>query len=104
MNESMFFLRCRIILAREFNIPPDNLLLEPIIECVKRGIREKCDSSVDELILTPRTKEEEKMIIFDHYGRTILNKLLSEKYPFYDWVQRFENQYVEEEIKKRNNW
>lgn len=38
MSEKMFFLRCRIILANEFRIPPDCLDIEPLIECLKRAI------------------------------------------------------------------
>ena len=101
-EEFMFYNCCRIILARELNIPPDNIDVLPIVECAKRAIIENCKSdNYDGPILVSNSTEEHDAI-FGNHGPFIVNKLFSGESPFFDWAQKYEEKYLRSFLEKLN--
>jgi len=93
-SESRFLESCRIILAKEFEIPPDNIDIIPIIDCSKRAIIDNCGRSDENgPILDPLT-DREKSAIFSEHGPIIIHKIFSKEAPFYEWVEKFEENYI----------
>lgn len=68
-EKNLFCLRCRIFVAKKFNVPPDNIDVEPIANCIERGI------GGNTLILVPRNKREEKALC-SFYGPFIIELML----------------------------
>lgn len=103
-EENKFFEVCRIMLSKELDIPPDDILLLPIIQCCKRSIEKCCRKSInsyytnkdakkEEYIIMPEN-EEERTAFSSEYGTTILNKIFTQESPFFDWIDKYENEYL----------
>ena len=95
--------RLRIIVARKFNIPPDDIDMISIINCVERAIREECEEeSRDEThTISPKTKREVEAVV-DDYGHRTIQMMFSREAPFYDWVDRYEEFYLRSFIEQLN--
>lgn len=105
-SEDKFFEFCRVRMAVELEIPPDNIDIKSIISCCKRAIIEECGRDGQKgAIINPLT-EEEKKAVFSEYGPTIVSKIFSQQEPFYEWSEKFEENYVRiflEKINKRED-
>ena len=102
--EDKFLEFCRVKMAVELEIPPDNIDMESIISCCKRAIIEECGRDDQKgTIINPLTKEE-KEAVFSEYGPIIIGKIFATEEPFCEWVDKFEENYVRiflEKINKR---
>ena len=105
--EKRFFESCRIKIAKELEIPPDDIDIYSIVSCCKRAIIEQCGSKDDNgPIINPLT-DEEKEIIFSEYGSIIISKIFAGEAPFYSWVEKFEDDYARaflERINRKNEF
>jgi len=101
-SENIFLENCRVKLAKEFKIPPDDIDILSIINCSKRAIIENCSrNNQDGPIIAPLT-EEEKKAIFSEHSPTIIHKIFSGEAPFYTWADKFEENYVKAFLEKMN--
>lgn len=103
-EEFKFFEYCRIVLSKELEIPPDDINLIPIFNCIKRGIIKSINSSVcdDEITLIPENEDEEEMLYKNEHAPIIIDRILSKEPPFYDWIDRYQMEYIKEYLKKTN--
>lgn len=102
-TEDLFFEVCRIRVAKELNIPPDDIDMKSIIDCSKRAIVEACGRDDEEgAIINPLT-DEEKKAVFSNYGPIAIGKIFNREQPFGSWVDKFEECYVSAFLKKINN-
>ena len=101
-KENVFFEICRIRIARELNVPPDNIDIIPLINCCKRAIIEQCGSKEDNgAVINPLT-EEEKEAVLSEYGSIIISRIFARETPFNDWVEIFEDDFAREFLEKIN--
>ena len=73
--------RWGVILAREFDVPPDDIDLETFLDCVSRS--EIVDDG--QLMIVPGNKEEEEVLCGPHAGK-IMQKMIAGEHPFNDWL------------------
>ena len=95
--------RLRIIMAKKLGIPPDDIDMLTIIDCVERAIREECEKEISDeyYTVTPRTQEEVEAITSDH-GSKIVHEIFAKESPFHDWVDRYEEFYLKSFIDQLN--
>ena len=84
----------RIIMARSMKIPPDDLDMSAIFQCVQRSIEEKVENNFDEPILAPANRREMNAVVSE-IGETIIPMMFDCEYPFGDFVKDYENWYEE---------
>jgi hypothetical protein len=102
--EYEFLMNCRIILAKELGVPPDDIDLIPIFECVKRSIEENCYTNRENgPIIFPKTEEEKKQLL-GKYGPIIISKIFNEEPPFYDWAELYKGIYIQKILKDMNGY
>ncbi len=102
--EDKFFEFCRVKMAEELEIPPDNIDMKSIISCCKRAIIEECGRDDQKGIIINPLTEEEKKAVFSEYGPIIISKMFAKEDPFCEWADKFEENYVRiflEKINKR---
>lgn len=93
-DKSLIFEKYRIIIAKELDVPPDDIDLEPILKSVFRAIRESCkNNEKDEFIITIKDKEEEEAIL-DEHGVTIIKKIFDSEPPFENIVEDYRDWYI----------
>ena len=102
-DEFEFLMYCRIILAKEFKIPPDDINLIPIFDCAKRAINEWCLSDADGPVLEPKGKEEQKEILSEH-GSEVVRRIFDHEAPFMDWAEKYEEICIQKALKERNKY
>jgi len=66
--------RCRIITANAMSMPPDDIDLVPLFNCVKRAI--KASKGSGKIYLKPANSKEKKAIN-EKYAQFVVHKLLS---------------------------
>ena len=86
----------RVITATNLDIPPDDIDMSSILNCVARGIEEKVKGgeSDEELMLCPRNNRELKAIVGE-VGEKVLSLILERKYPFDNFIDRYAEWYKE---------
>lgn len=92
--EGRFFEVCRVKVAKELKIPPDNIDMKSIIDCCKRAIVEECGRSDQKGVIINPLTEEEKSAVFSEYGPTTISKIFNSEEPFCSWAEKFEENYV----------
>lgn len=93
-DKSLIFEKYRIIIAKELDVPPDDIDLEPILKSVFRAIRESCEADEkDKFVITIKDKEEEEAIL-DEYGVTIIQKIFDCEPPFENIVEDYRDWYI----------
>ena len=104
MNKEKFLFceRLRIITAKDFDIPPDDIDMQSIIECCERAIRESCQNDSGECCITFDNKREEEAITSEH-GDKITEKIFAKDPPFFDWVDKYEEFYVQSLLDRIKN-
>ena len=102
LNYNYFIEECRIIIAKELNIPPDDINLKAIIDCVERGIEEQMNSNLKSCTVSPRTKEEKKEV-WGPYGSIILHKIFDEQLPFGNLITMLKNENKQNKILNKKN-
>jgi hypothetical protein len=101
-GEHVFISTCRIIVAKELKVPPDDIDLEAIFDCVKRACMEAIRKPQHEYILDPKNKREMEAVHKNPHGPRIVDMILMCKPPFGSWVDKYETQLVKDFMKKRN--
>ncbi len=80
MRDKWYSLRCRIALAKELEIAPDDLDVEPVLDMVEcshfYGKDDKFNAN-----LIPDNKEQEDAVINKHYG-VIVERIFNDEAPF----------------------
>lgn len=87
--------KLRIVMARHFEIPPDDIDMATIMDCVERAIRNECEKEVSEgrYSIIPKSEEEVEALVSRH-GSEIVRMIFSKEAPFYDWVDKYEEFYL----------
>ncbi len=100
----LFCETARISMANELNIPPDDIDIVSIINCCERAIREACQKNSGEHIICCKNKEEEEAVL-NKNGPLIIEKIFSREAPFFDWVDKYEEEYIKTKLKDiRDEW
>ena len=85
MQDKWYSLRCRIAIAKELDIAPDNLDVDPILEMVAEaqffGSQDK-----KQVNLMPDSVEQEKAVINQYYP-IVLDKIFQNEYPFEGFLE-----------------
>lgn len=80
MRDKWYSLRCRIVLAKELEIAPDDLDVAPVLDMVEcshiYGRNEKLNAN-----LIPDNKEQEDAIINKYYD-VIIGRIFNDESPF----------------------
>jgi len=69
-KKNLFCLNCRIIVAKKINVPPDDIDVEPILDCIERSLALKGYMNmkdIQNLVLVPNSKQEEEALC-SYYG------------------------------------
>lgn len=84
----------RIIIAKNMNIPPDDVDMSSIFRCVQRAIEEKVESNLGEkeMALAPRNQKEMDAVVSE-VGETAIPMMFNCEYPFGDFVKDYEEWY-----------
>lgn len=98
--ELRFLESCRISLAAEFEIAPDDIDIHALIEIVKRSIRKACSMPDRAEFVVEAFTKREKAALYDGIGPKIVDKVFQEEAPFYDWYEKFEDEYAAEWLRK----
>lgn len=119
-NRLMFCSKARIIMAKELDVPPDDINIFAIFDCVERAIQRNVEKDMlkqspvdfkpqkkqiegetyieeETYILLPRNENETSSVVGE-CGEKIVRKIFCREYPFYDWVDIYENWYRENMI------
>ncbi len=105
-SEDKFIEVCRVKMAAELEMPPDNIDMVSIISCCKRAIIEECGRDDQKGIIINPLTEEEKKAVFSEYGPIAISKIFAKEEPFCEWADKFEEDYVRiflEKINKRED-
>lgn len=87
--------KLRIIMARYFEIPPDDIDMMTIMDCVERSIRNECEKEVSNgrYQILPESEEEVEALVSPH-GSEIVRMIFCREAPFHDWVDKYEEFYL----------
>ena len=99
-KEFEFLMYCRVILAKEFEMAPDDIDLIPIFDCSKRAIEEMCLTGSDDPVLEPSTREEKIEILSEH-GSEIIKRIFNHEAPFMDWAEKYEQICIRKALKDK---
>jgi len=91
--------KARVLLAYELEIPPDDLVLNPIFESICRAIRESCEDREGEINLTIKNREEEKAILSE-YGQLVVHRFFENQYPFDGMFEQYQKWYISNVLDK----
>lgn len=91
-EEKKYAERCRIIVSRKFNIPPDNIDIISILKCIKRGIRYTVKNKEDDILIRA-VGEKEKKIVHSDIGFDIIDMIIAGEYPFDKWASDIISKY-----------
>jgi len=84
---------CRIKIAKVLDVPPDDVDIYCIIDCLDKAVK-KIDKSKynPEIVIDPKTKRE-KDAMFKFPGNEVLNAILCGEYPFEEYYEEMYNKY-----------
>lgn len=93
-DSTLAYEKCRIILAKELRVPPDDIDLGPVLQSAFRSIREHCEQSdLTEYLVTIRDKAEEEAILSE-YGQMIIKRIFEREAPFENIVEDYSDWYI----------
>lgn len=88
--ELLFLNTIRIILAKKFGIPPDDIDICAIFDCVKRAIQSGLTNSCGIVRISPLNKREQHALHSNPYGVKIVDMIFASEYPFKRWAEKYE--------------
>jgi predicted transcriptional regulator len=88
-SRNKFCERVRIIVAKEIDVPPDDIDMFPIIDCVERAIKISCEKDDGEMVISFKNKREEKAILSDS-GKEILKMIFNDQAPFINFISDYQ--------------
>lgn len=79
-----------IMLARDFNVPPDDIDMISFFDCIENSLSQEDTRSDSDraFLISPKTKKEEEAIL-GKYGPEILNRIFQCQYPFGEWFENY---------------
>ena len=80
-----YSLRCRIALAKELEIAPDDLDVEPVLEMVESAVFQG-ENGRFEVNLIPENDRQNEAIINNYYDE-VLNRIFEDKSPFKGFLE-----------------
>jgi len=85
MEDKWYSLRCRIAIAKELDIAPDDLDIKPVLEMVEAAqfYGTPGDRNAN---LMPDSDEQEEAVINQYYP-IVLDKIFSNESPFYGFLE-----------------
>ena len=85
MENKWYSLRCRIALAKELEIAPDDLDINPVLEMVEEAqfYGTPGDRNAN---LMPDNNEQEQAVINQYYS-IVLNKIFQNEFPFEGFLE-----------------
>ena len=92
-REWYFIERCRVIVAKQLDIPPDDIDMTTLFECVKNAVMDKNELGANDYAVTISDDKEKEAFL--NYGLDIMNSIFTCEYPFGDWIEEFEREYKE---------
>ena len=93
-DEILAYEKCRIMLARELRVAPDDIDLGPVLRSAFRAIRENCEQSdLSEYLITIKDKVEEAAILSE-YGQIIMKRIFECEPPFENIVENYSEWYI----------
>ena len=85
MEDKWYSLRCRMALAEELRVAPDDLDVAPVLEMVEDSTFYGEEGNY-QANLMPDNKEQEEAVVNNHYG-VITNKIFNNEFPFEGFLQ-----------------
>lgn len=85
MADKWYSLRCRMALARELNVAPDNLDVSPVLEMVE-GAQFYGRPDDRQANLMPDNAEQEKAVMNQYYS-IVLEKIFQSQHPFEGFLE-----------------
>ena len=85
MDDRWYALRCRMALASELEVAPDDLDVAPVLEMVENSVFYGEEGNMQVNIM-PDNKEQEEAIVNNHYS-TIHSKIFNNEFPFEGFLQ-----------------
>ncbi len=102
-NERLVFCEItRILIAKELEIPPDDIDMKTILMCCERAIRDSSENGRKEKIITLKTTKEE-FAMLNSYGPQIVKRVFEGDSPFFDWAFDYEESYIKLLSEKLND-
>lgn len=92
-KEIIFASQCRIIVAKELNVPPDNIDMISILRCVKRGVKEQIKKDCSAVRIKVRGEKERDAIYLNEQTDEIIKMIFSESPPFNEWLSTVKEKY-----------
>jgi len=90
MEDKWYSLRCRIALATELGIAPDNLDVEPVLEMVEEAQFYGRPGDLGANLMPDNDKQEEAVI--SQYYPIVLDKIFQNEYPFEGFLENAMNE------------
>lgn len=85
MNDKMYPTRCQIALAKELGVPPDDLMVSPVLEMVECSpFYEEDGEKISKIV--PETPEQHDAIMSQFYP-IILDKIFQGESPFEGFME-----------------
>jgi hypothetical protein len=97
-SRNKFSEKVRVIISRELDLPPDDVDMSSILDCVERAIKKSCKKENGEIIISFDNKKEEEAILSD-YGRETIGKIFSNEFPFSGYISDYQDWYVSSILK-----
>jgi len=91
--------RFRVCIAKELDIPPDDVDLFSVINCCERAIRKSCEQNTKELLIGAINEEEEEAVSSE-YGREIIERIFTNQIPFIGFYE----EKFDEFNKEKDDW
>ena len=85
MDDKWYSLRCRMALATELGVAPDDLDVAPVLEMVEDSIFYGEEGNRQTNIM-PDNKEQENAVTNNYYG-VIARKIFNNEFPFEGFLQ-----------------
>ena len=85
MEDKWYSLRCRIALAKELGVAPDELDVSPVLEMVE-GACFRDNHGEYELNIMPDDKEQEDAIMNNYY-HIVLDRIMNSQAPFCGFLE-----------------
>ena len=85
MNDRLYSTRCQIALARELGVPPDDLVVEPVLEMMEVSpFYEEDGEKIAKMV--PETPEQHDAVMSQFYP-IILGKIFQNESPFQGFME-----------------
>ena len=74
-----------------------NINTYSIMICCERAVQEACQNTNKEYVIESKSEEEEDAILSES-GMHIIVKAFDRQAPFYDWIDKYEEEYIKKKL------